>query len=300
MTPLKIFIPLDGSKLAEASLSYLSALRALGEVHPMLFSVVDELEQIATLDVQESMRREHNLLSTYLTEVAAEIEKHLGLGCDTLLSYGKPAEQILNAVEDFKADLVLITTHGRTGASRWRLGSIADKVIRGVHCNLMVLGPKAAETAEWFAEVTEPFKNILLPLDGSDLAEDAIPVAERYADRFRSTLHLVRAISVPIYGDISGDVAYPDLMDVIEQNAAHYVDAIAARPGMPAEVRRKVLIGPAAAELQGYIEDNHVDLVVMTTHGRGGFSRAAFGSVTDRLLGAGAPILVVKPARRAS
>lgn len=297
MTQLKVFVPLDGSKLAEGSLAYLSSLRELGEVQPMLFGVVDELERVGNLDVEESMRREQNLLASYLHEVASDIQKHLGLHCETRLAYGNPAEQILQAIEDFDAELIVITTHGRTGADRWRLGSVADKVIRGSHRNVLVLGPKAAKTAEWYAEVSEPFKQILLPLDGSDLAEDAIPVALRFAIRYQSTLHLVRVVTIPLYGDISGEIGYPDLLEVMNDGATRYLDAIAQRKGMPAHVQRKVLTGPPASELQGYVEANHIGLVVMTTHGRGGLSRAAFGSVTDRLLGSGAPILVVKPVR---
>jgi nucleotide-binding universal stress UspA family protein len=296
MTRLKVFIPLDGSKLAEASLAYISSLRALGEVEARLFSVVDEYEPVQALDFEEAIKREHNLLASYLREVAADIEKHLGLVCDTRVAYGKPAVRIIEAMDDFQPDLVVISTHGRTGATRWRLGSVADKVIRAARCNLIVIGPKAAETAEWFAEISEPFKAILLPLDGSDLAEEAIPTALRFADRYGSVLHLIRVVTIPLYGDISGDIGYPDLLEVMEESATHYVNAIAERPGMPSGVCRQVLVGSPASELESYIKENHIDLVVMTSHGRGGLSRAAYGSITERLLGGAAPILVVKPA----
>ena len=75
MTPLKVFIPLDGSKLAESSLSYLSSLRALGEVEPRLFSVVDEYDGFTLPDAEEAIKREHNLLAIYLREVAADLKK---------------------------------------------------------------------------------------------------------------------------------------------------------------------------------------------------------------------------------
>jgi nucleotide-binding universal stress UspA family protein len=295
MTRLKVLIPLDGSKLAEASLAYLSSLRALGEVEPRLFSVVEEHEPVPSLDIEEAIKREHKLLSAYLRETGADIEKHLGLVCDTRLAYGKPAIRIIEAIDDFHADLVVISTHGRTGATRWRLGSVADKVIRSARCNLMVIGPKAARSAEWLAESTKAFKAILLPLDGSDLAEEAIPTALRFADRYDSVLHMVRVVTIPIYGDISGDVGYPDLMQVMEDSANHYLNAVSERPAMPTGVCRKVLMGSPASQLETYIADQRIDLVVMTSHGRGGLSRAAYGSITDRLLGGTAPILVVKP-----
>jgi len=103
-------------------------------------------------------------------------------------------------------------------------------------------------------------------------------------------------VQIPLYGDISGDIGYPDLMQVMEQTAQRYVERIADRPGMPPKRLIKVLTGAPASQLVAYVEENHIDLVIMTSHGRGGLSRAAYGSVTDRLLGGCAPVLVVKPA----
>lgn len=295
MQTLKVLIPLDGSRLAEAPLAYLSSLRALGELHPVLFSVVPDLEQAHGLNIEESVARERNLLTAYLRETATGIEKHLGLVCETRVAFGRPAEQILQAAAEVQPDLVVISTHGRSGPSRWRVGSVADKVIRGVSCNVLVLGPKAAKTAEWFAELRDPFRNILLPLDGSPLAGQAIPVAAAVAERFGSTLHLVQVISIPVYGDASGEAIYPELVESMENAARSYLQETRARLELRSKTVTKILYGPPSAELRAYSDQHKVDLVVMTSHGRGGVSRAAFGSVTDRLLGCDAPVLVVKP-----
>jgi nucleotide-binding universal stress UspA family protein len=120
-------------------------------------------------------------------------------------------------------------------------------------------------------------------------------VALRFADRYNSAIHLVRVVTVPVYGDIS-DMGYPNLIQVMEEAAEHYLGTVADRPGMPAERHRQVLPGSPATALETYVKEHHIDLVVMTSHGRGGLGRVAFGSVTDRLLGAAAPVLVVKPA----
>lgn len=294
MTRLRVLIPLDGSKLAEAPLSYVSSLRGLDELELTLVSVVDEGEEVHSLGTKETLEREHNVLSSYLRDTAEGIRKHLGLPAAIRLESGQPAEQILNLAKELSTDLLVISTHGRSGAARFRLGSVADKVIRGAPCNVMVMGPRAAEAAEWFAEISEPFKQILVPLDGSRLAEQALPLAIRFAERYQSTLHLVRVVTVPLYGDISGEVTYPDLLDIMEDNAAKYLESIGSRPGMPASVQKKVAIGGPAGELLNYVDDHHIDLVVMTSHGRGGISRAALGSVTDRLIGSPAPVLVVR------
>jgi len=295
MSQFKVLVPLDGSKLAEAPLSHLSSLRALGEVELTLLSVVEENPDAADLRSNEAIDREQNLLRSYINDVANDISSHLDLPAEARIAYGKPAECILDIAKEMQPDLIVISTHGRSGPARWRLGSVADKVIRGAPCNLMVMGKEASQTATWFAEIVEPFQTVLVPLDGSDLAEQAIPVAQLFADRYNSVLHFVRVVTIPVYGDIS-DVGVPSLIDVMQDNATKYLDVIASRDGMPEKTVQKVVVGSPASALLDYIEDNHIGLVVMTTHGRSGISRTALGSVTDRLLSSNAPVLVVKAA----
>ncbi|MPZ50560.1 MAG: hypothetical protein GEU75_14900 [Dehalococcoidia bacterium] len=70
---------------------------------------------------------------------------------------------------------------------------------------------------------------------------------------------------------------------------------MASRFDGPTPVQTDVLVGPAAFTLEDYITEKRIDLVIMTSHGRGGLVRTALGSVTDRLLGRTAPVLVVRP-----
>lgn len=294
MTQLKVLVPLDGSKLAECSLAQLSTLRLLGDVELLLVSVVDETDDFHSSASHEAEQREHNVLSTYVNEVAADITRHLGLTAATRVQHGNPAEVIIRAAGEFGADLIIISSHGRSGFSRWRLGSVADKIIRNAPANVLVMGPRAAQLADWYAELSAPFPSILVPLDGSLLAEAALPVAQRYAAAFGSTLHLVRAVPIPTYGDPGMTATYGNLLDDLTSAAEAYLDSIKRRPEMPEKVETKVLVGSASAELLDYVEANAISLVAMTTHGRGGLVRAALGSVTGRLVGSDAPVLVVR------
>src|SRR3970040_913397 len=92
----KVMVPLDGSRLAENSLVYLDALKGLGESEVLLVSVVDESEDFRGLHHAESRAREANLLSTYLREVSADVEKHTGVGVATKVLEGSPAAAILD------------------------------------------------------------------------------------------------------------------------------------------------------------------------------------------------------------
>ncbi len=291
MAKYKILIPLDGSRLAEHSLAYVHQLAKLGEPDVMLLSVVDLAEEVRAVTPQDFSQRESNLLGTYLHEVANDFKEHLGITVTTKLAEGNPATQILAAAAEFAPDVLVIATHGRSGISRWRLGSVADKVIRGACSNTLVIGPKASERDLWMdADMVRPFKAVLVPLDGSVLGDRALPIAAEMAEKFDSELHLVRVVSLPVMGEDIGNV-----IDMLIEAAGHHLTEVAKRYPVTAGVKTKVLLGAASAVLDDYIEVQNVDLVVMTSHGRGGLARAALGSVTDRLLGGQAPVLVVRP-----
>ena len=145
MPAFKILIPLDGSRLAEHSLAFVPALAHLGEVHVDLLSVVDVSEEIHHLSAPEVAEREANVLSTYLREVAGDIKKHLGMSAETHVATGSPATAILEAAASIKPDLLIVSTHGRTGIARWRRGSVADKVLRRAHCPVFVMPQPVSE-----------------------------------------------------------------------------------------------------------------------------------------------------------
>jgi nucleotide-binding universal stress UspA family protein len=296
MADYKVLVPLDGSRLAENSLVYLDALRSLGESEVLLLSVVDESEDFHSLRPEEAREREANLLATYLREVAADVEKHLGISVETKVATGTPASCVLDEAASYAPDLLVISTHGRSGMTRWRLGSVADKVIRGASCDTLVIGPKASERSIWLdARIMEAFKAVLVPLDGSTLAEGALPVAATFAESYGSTIHLVRVMPVPVVSDGLVQPSYtPDLLDTLVQSAEAYLSETAARLGQE-RIVTAVPVGSAVIQLEEYAKENAIDLVIMTSHGRSGFARTALGSVTDRLLGGPAPVLVVRP-----
>ena len=117
MAPYKVLIPLDGSRLAETSLAYLPQLKDLGD---------DDA-------------REGELLKTYLTSIAQAVRFRLSVPVDVQVTGGVPWFSLLDTASTIAPDLLLITTHGRTGVDRWRLGSVADKVIHGASCPVLLV-----------------------------------------------------------------------------------------------------------------------------------------------------------------
>src|SRR5919197_4522264 len=147
------------------------------------------------------------------------------------------------------------------------------------------------------------FQQIMVPLDGSELAERALPCAERLGVATGATLHLVHVVELappltwpfaPAY--LPGSV-YDDVVAQETQQATAYLDKMRERVAASGvHVRTEQMVGYAAATLLDYERDVGIDLVVMCSHGRTGLARLALGSVAERLLHHGtAPVLLVRP-----
>jgi nucleotide-binding universal stress UspA family protein len=143
---------------------------------------------------------------------------------------------------------------------------------------------------------------ILVPLDGSELAERALPAAERVAVATRSTLLLVRIIPLTTWAFAAPDnlvpgAPYQELIEAEEREAYTYLQHVAEhRRDKNLRMELEVQRGDAAATLIDIEQRFQVGLVVMTTHGRTGMARFALGSVADRLVrGGSAPVLLVRP-----
>lgn len=144
------------------------------------------------------------------------------------------------------------------------------------------------------------YTHILVPLDGSPLAETALAHAEAMAGQFGSDILLLRVVVSP-YAIVAPDLVlagydsnHQQFTDQAEQYLKGVADRLAARQ---LKVRTRTCDGPVAEAIIECARDNKIELIVMSTHGRGGVSRWVYGSVADRLLQAApCPILLVRVA----
>ena len=293
---LHILIPLDGSKLAERAVAYVPAFMAMGVAKVLLTGVVEEEGHHGPLQ-EEDIERERNLLATYLEQVAEELRLSTTLEVEAKAIRGRPAETILSEAEAFQPDIVLLSTHGASGATRWRAGSVADKVIRGASWPVLAIGPGAASGEEAPAgKIMPAFQTLLVPLDGSELAEQAIPVATRIAEASGATMHLVTVVSP---GDLAAGTVWagnsPALEERLAQDANAYLERVYNSQQWPCAAHAAVRFGAPVEALEEFVAANQIDLIVMSSHGRGGLLRSALGSTTDRLTGGSAcPVLIVR------
>jgi nucleotide-binding universal stress UspA family protein len=303
----RALVPLDGSELAEVVFSYASDLAASLGLDLVLLHVVSPDER----DLVPLHRAYLERAAEVLTRQSEELQRKAGIqprgegvAARGELAVGHPAEEILACAGAHDIDLILMATHGRSGIKRWALGSVADKILRVSKIPVCLV---RAQLHEEIAHGKWPKTTMLVPLDGSELAELVVPHVEALAKQWGP--ELVDVVLLRVCEPIVVSSDYPPTAGLTwEKHEAHemarpkveceqYLAGIQKRlEGVGLGVRSVVVRGKPADEITEYCCKNPVDLVVMCTHGRSGITRWAYGSVADRVLvGSCSPIFLIRP-----
>lgn len=300
-----IVVPLDGSALAERALPVAAALarRDGALVHVVLvherMPIVEQLDEGGRLRLRDDQRR-------YVARVAEDVQKRHGVRTSSALLDGDVGEAICGAVRDARADLVAMTTHGRTGVSRLWLGSVADAVMRAATTPVLMLRA-SLEPESYPVGNGAVFHRMLLPLDGSSLATEILEHGVRLGGVVGCRYILARVVEPvlrmeTVIPDAAGMilVADEDATEAEREAARKELEASAAslrRDYPDIDVRVAVRVDRNVAEgLLQLARDHVVEAVAIATHGRG-VSRLVLGSVADKVLRASAgAVLVYRPA----
>jgi nucleotide-binding universal stress UspA family protein len=282
----KILIPLDGSKEAESVLPYVRNLA------PQFNSRV----YILGVGIGRKTRRVNRLLEDYVNRIVNELHVH-NIKAEPVILYGTAAEKILDFTTEKEIDLIIMATHGRSGITRWWMGSVAEKVISEATAPVLLVRSKRRRTAGT-ADKLEPIHKILAPLDGSDIGEVALPYAEAISTTSRATVNLIQIISPPgtVEANLLGGPDWRKFINAMRDAGESYLKSIAERlSGKDIKVTYEVLTGDPADKIVEYATAKGANLIAMSTHGRTGLSRWVLGSVADKVLhGARIPILLVR------
>jgi nucleotide-binding universal stress UspA family protein len=290
----RIVVPLDGSDVAEKVLPYVTALAARSDAKLVLVSCV---EPVAQWDREKGALRwdsEEVLASQYLVGVSEKILAPKGIGVELRVVYGGAGESILKVAEEENADLIAISTHGRSGIKRWVLGSVARKVLEGAEVPLLLVRAGAAAVESWSVS------RVLVPLDGSGLAEQVLPRVKELASLFDLEVVLFTAVSPPhTYSGIEPKppASWALVLSEMEASAKDYLSRTQAtlrRDGL--KVVSRYAVSPPTDGILAAAQDSRADLIAIATHGRSGLGRAIFGSVADAVVRrSGLPCLVIRP-----
>jgi nucleotide-binding universal stress UspA family protein len=271
----RILFPLDGSARAEAALRWAHLLPT---------------REIRLLRVCQEGDAGHIAATDYLADVAARI---IPAECtvETRVMHGGPAETIVAAAAD--ADLIAMCTQGAGGGGRLFFGSVADEVARHAPVPTLLLrgGHDPISTA--------PLRRVVVPLDGSLAAEQALPLAVRLARMLETAVHLVTVAEILDVED--GEAPAPQRHNGTPEDPTSPDETREAYVQRIAEALRKrgvsataeVRAGVPARELLETVDVG--DVLVLTTHGRGAAQRWQIGSVAEKLSRqAAAPVALVR------
>ena len=300
----RILIGLDGTPYSERSLPYALAIAARAHASIVLAHVREPEPGLAHSTLSKALgstshepSAEHAPnMAAYLdtlTRRVSAVAPHVEI---VMLSAEGAADGLAAAVEQTHSDLVVLATHARQGLERRILGSVGDQLIQRTRVPLLLIPPGLDASSESVA----PLRRVLVPLDGSVLAEQALaPV-----------LALARQVGQDDSAGMDIVLFYVADSQVTRPEGARYVQDVRERllrTALPASVRltATALVGSApgsitSAAVHGAISEptypKRFDLVVMATHGRGGFQRWLYGSVAEYVLSrVSVPTLLVRP-----
>lgn len=297
-----ILVPLDGSPFAEHALPLALAIARRGSMRLVLTHVHHVATPPAAPDDEPFFSPDMDALicdqeEAYLEAVSERIAATWKGTVSRALLEAPVADALCQHAHEIGAALIVLCTHGRGGMARAWLGSVADRVLRQSAVPTLVVHPRTA-APDLAAE--PPLGHILIPLDGSPLAEQAIDRALWLGRLTGARYTLLRVVEPMMRGFYIDDTA-PSI-DVVAQETAwrqatRYVAEVAGRlrkRGLT--VSTDTRIGKPASEIREFAEGYGVDLIAMATHGRGGVQRLLLGSVADKILrGAMVPLLVTRP-----
>ncbi|MCA9776566.1 MAG: universal stress protein [Candidatus Eremiobacteraeota bacterium] len=281
-----MLVPLDGSKTGEAALPWARFFAEKQGLEIELMSCFRPLSAVYTYpdfatpppvayDLSGFIRTSEKYLKMSVSEY------DLPEQTVTTVKEGEPAESILERSESDDIDSIMLSSHGRGGIGRWLLGSVVTKVVRGSQKPVFVFKASKDEA------VSPALGKILVCLDGSKISETALTRARELAKLHGSELTLFRSVEYFPYPASAYQVAVESEKKVCQE----YLDELAAT--IP-DLKVRTLVRVTSA-VQGILEQaaEH-DLVVVASHGLGGFERWLLGSVTEKVLHhVEAPLLIV-------
>jgi nucleotide-binding universal stress UspA family protein len=299
-----IMVPLDGSEFAERALepALNLATRTGAQLH--LATVVSDLPPVplAAGDgelISQWFEEEEERARTYLSEVKGKVSaKAPGVEVNDHVQLGPVGRTLQALADEAEAELIVLTTHGRGAWQRAWLGSVADQLLRNARRPLLLI--RDGDEARGLFGGDDSPRHVLVPLDGSRASETALEALPGLLGGEGSRVTLVSVLQRPFplaTTYLPHAVTDERLLEERKKRMEAYMSEVRARlakDGLALDTR-VLTADDAARALLDFTKSEKVDLIALSTRGRGGVSRFFLGSVADKLVrGAAVPVLAVR------
>jgi len=292
-----MLVPLDGCRLAECVLPHAVALGRALDARVTLLRAVGRgssgTESTATTPVRWHMLRFE--ARTYLRNMASRLQS-VGLDTDWALVEGAPAEGIITFAHAEDVDLILLSSHGRSGLTGWNVGSVVQKVALRSYTTMMIVRAYRPPSEDL---TSLRYRQALIPLDGSRRAECVLPLATRLTEFCQCRLllaHVVKEPEMPRRVPLTEEerTLREQLVEANRRAGIQYLDRLESL--MPIDVKTRLILHEQPAEaLHELIRQDDVDLVMLGAHGYSGTVQRPYGHVALNFIAYGTtPLIVVQ------
>ncbi|MBV8086080.1 MAG: universal stress protein [Chloroflexi bacterium] len=284
-----ILVPLDDSKLSRRAVPFAANLARVSHGRLLLVRAI-ELWAETTPDNEAAMEME---AEASLASIAEPLRES-GIATDWAVYVGEATAAIEAAGDAHAVDAIVMSTRG-AGAARWTYGSVAEQVLRTSRRPVLMIPPHCEQV--W---TERGAKAVVVPLDGSTLAEAALGPAKVLAQRLGASITVVQVVEPPRYAYLApGTSSQPPTVDLDAwfHAARPYIETVAGKlRGAGFVASERIIAGYPAAAITRVAELANAAAIVMATHGRGGLERVVMGSVSQGVVQRTAsPVLLVRP-----
>jgi nucleotide-binding universal stress UspA family protein len=291
----RILLPMDRSSLAECVLPHTVAVARAFESQVTLAHVMDPPDRANWRRAVDPLNWQIKKAEaeSYLGDLTLRLQK-AGLRTEKYILEGPAAERIVEFSRKNNVPLIMLSSHGQSGLSGWNVSSVVQKIILRAHTSVMIV--RAYQQAS--TDVTGlRYRRLLLPLDGSQRAECVLPMASTLARSHEAHIllaHVVRRPEMPRRTPPTDDDV--ELANrIVERNraeATQYLDQLRSR--VDGEAQAHVLVSDhVAVSLHEFVDQEKIDLVLLTAHGYSGQTRWPYGSVVSSFITYGTTSLLI-------
>jgi nucleotide-binding universal stress UspA family protein len=287
-----ILVPLDGSQLAECVLPHVEAIARSFDTDITLLRMLEKIQAGTSAQLFDLLNWQINKTRAmlYLEKTKARFQES-GLRARTIVLEGLEAEGITEFAQNNGMKLIILSSHGRNGLTQWGLSNITQKIILSAPTSLLIVRAHQPGAYPGGSAKTPVYQRILVPLDGSQRAENVLPIVTQLAHFHQSQIHLVQVVQTPEMArqmpparediDLSSQLIARN-----REEAGHYLEQVKSRSYLDGMAVQTHLITSenAAVALHQLAEQEQIDLVTLSAHGYSGLQQWPYGSMVNNFI----------------